>query len=188
MAENRYWNGEWPNLNSISLAFGENERILSPTAAGIFYRLAWFCASRGVHSYYKPDPEPMCFPNCDETICRIAGATTAEWENAKESVLAFFRLRDGSWYLRDESIIRLSRDTARAAIPAISKLTAQSRGLRCVYCGDEDGPFDHDHLFPVSRGGSDDPNNIVIACASCNRSKGAKSLLEWMNFNRSRNG
>lgn len=183
-----YWDGEWPNLNSISLALGEDINILSPVAAGIYYRLAWFCASRGVYSFFKPDPQPMCFPDDEERICRIAGATPAEWAGAKGDVLAFFRLCSGGWYLRDESVIRLSRDTGRSAIPTASKLVAQSRGLRCVYCGDEDGPFDHDHLFPVSRGGADEPHNIVIACARCNRSKGAKTLLEWMNSGGKKNG
>lgn len=183
-----YWDGEWPNLNSISLALGEDTNILSPAAAGMYYRLAWFCASRGVYSFFKPDPQPMCFPDDDERICRIAGAEASEWESEKKSVLSFFRLRGGNWHLRDESVIRLSRDAGRSAIPSVSKVAAQSRGLRCVYCGDENGPFDHDHLFPVSRGGDDDPNNIVIACARCNRSKGAKTLLEWMNTSRNGNG
>lgn len=47
----------------------------------------------------------------------------------------------------------------------------------CVYCG---GPFEHvDHVVPTTRGGTDDPTNLVPACTSCNTSKGDKLLAEW---------
>lgn len=50
---------------------------------------------------------------------------------------------------------------------------------RCVYCG-RDLMIDfetfmiaeEDHLIPSSKGGPSDTNNIVIACAVCNRLKG----------------
>jgi len=188
MAEKRYWDGEWPNLNSISMAFTEDAKYLSPAAMGILHRLAWFCASRGVYSFYKPNPQPMCFPNNDPTIIRISGSSPEIWNAEKDEVLAFFVLSDGNWFLKDESIIRLSRDSGRMTLASASKMAAQGRGIRCVYCGDEDGPFDHDHLFPLSKGGTDEPNNIVLACARCNRSKGAKSLMEWMAFMRDKHG
>jgi 5-methylcytosine-specific restriction endonuclease McrA len=45
---------------------------------------------------------------------------------------------------------------------------------RCYYCGqrmfvDE---FTIDHLYPVSKGGSDHPDNLVPACLPCNTLKG----------------
>lgn len=39
------------------------------------------------------------------------------------------------------------------------------------------GKFDVDHRIPLSRGGSHTEDNLVLACASCNRSKGAK--MPW---------
>lgn len=53
-------------------------------------------------------------------------------------------------------------------------------GACCVYCGDQSGPFDVDHVMPRSRGGSDDAENLVIACSHCNRSKGSRTPEEWM--------
>lgn len=41
----------------------------------------------------------------------------------------------------------------------------------CFYCGVRGGRLECDHKIPVSRGGSDDPENLVAACLSCNRSK-----------------
>ena len=51
----------------------------------------------------------------------------------------------------------------------------------CVYCGETDDEFEFDHVVPYSRGGTEDPSNIVLACKPCNRAKGARTPAEWMN-------
>lgn len=46
----------------------------------------------------------------------------------------------------------------------------------CQYCG---APAEHvDHIIPRRRGGSDDEDNLVAACARCNLSKGARTPRE----------
>lgn len=49
----------------------------------------------------------------------------------------------------------------------------------CVYCGDSN-VFNHqlDHIFPVSKGGSNWVNNIQTLCTNCNMNKRAK--LPWV--------
>lgn len=37
-----------------------------------------------------------------------------------------------------------------------------------------------DHIIPLSRGGSNGPENLVIACPTCNLSKHNKLLHEWV--------
>lgn len=49
----------------------------------------------------------------------------------------------------------------------------------CRYCGAYGGRLECDHVMPVSRGGSNDPHNLVTACFTCNRSKRAKTVEEW---------
>lgn len=49
----------------------------------------------------------------------------------------------------------------------------------CCYCGDADN-LCADHLIPKMRGGPDASDNLVWACRSCNSSKGARDLLQWM--------
>jgi|SRR5579872_376392 len=53
---------------------------------------------------------------------------------------------------------------------------------RCVYCErlltEETGKH-RDHLIPKSRGGSDDVENCVVACATCNMNKRDKTPSEW---------
>ena len=36
-----------------------------------------------------------------------------------------------------------------------------------------------DHVIPLARGGTNDADNIVLACRNCNRSKGSKTVAEW---------
>jgi 5-methylcytosine-specific restriction endonuclease McrA len=47
----------------------------------------------------------------------------------------------------------------------------------CYYCGDSPTRWEVDHFIPLDRGGSGAPENIVMACMPCNRSKGNK--LPW---------
>jgi uncharacterized protein (DUF433 family) len=51
---------------------------------------------------------------------------------------------------------------------------------RCYYCGKKIvGTFHVDHAIPLSRGGSNAPENLVAACIKCNLQKGAKLPHEW---------
>ncbi len=49
----------------------------------------------------------------------------------------------------------------------------------CCYCGST-ANLSLDHLIPRLKGGADEADNLVWACRSCNSSKGASSLLAWM--------
>lgn len=62
----------------------------------------------------------------------------------------------------------------------IQVLHAKQRGI-CEYCQREYGAsFEVDHVIPLSKGGTNWPSNIVIACKTCNRSKGAKLVFQPM--------
>lgn len=50
----------------------------------------------------------------------------------------------------------------------------------CQYCGERGGKLECDHVVPVSRGGSNELENLATACKKCNRSKRAKTPAEWM--------
>lgn len=48
----------------------------------------------------------------------------------------------------------------------------------CIYCGH---PADHvDHIYPRSRGGTDDPSNLAPACKSCNSAKGNRPVERFL--------
>jgi putative hemolysin len=68
----------------------------------------------------------------------------------------------------------------RPAIPAdIRKAVKERDGNVCAYCDSKDGPFHLDHIVPWSRGGQHTIENLTVACAPCNWSKGDKTLDEW---------
>ena len=59
---------------------------------------------------------------------------------------------------------------------------------RCWYCGQDmrwDGTIEHpwnttiDHVVPVSRGGTDDLENLVYCCRGCNQRKGTRTVEEF---------
>jgi 5-methylcytosine-specific restriction endonuclease McrA len=61
----------------------------------------------------------------------------------------------------------------------IQKQYANQKG-RCYYCHAKVGDiYEVDHVIPLSRGGSNDISNLVIACILCNRRKYNKLPHEW---------
>jgi 5-methylcytosine-specific restriction endonuclease McrA len=46
------------------------------------------------------------------------------------------------------------------------------------------GKFHADHMHPLIRGGSNDIGNIQLLCPKCNKSKGKKTMEEYLNVNR----
>lgn len=53
--------------------------------------------------------------------------------------------------------------------------------MRCRYCAAVLSPRTAtiDHVIPLSRGGRNTHSNRVLACAACNRAKGALMFHEW---------
>jgi hypothetical protein len=65
------------------------------------------------------------------------------------------------------------------------QLTAQvyeRDGYVCTYCGDVDGPHQVDHVMPLAKGGTNDIDNLAVACKVCNASKRDLTLDEWKGF------
>jgi 5-methylcytosine-specific restriction endonuclease McrA len=52
-------------------------------------------------------------------------------------------------------------------------------GCECAYCGNKTERVHIDHVFPLSRGGSSELENLVVACGPCNISKKDKTPSEW---------
>lgn len=83
--------------------------------------------------------------------------------------------------LRD-STLKSDREKANQLV----KDWRQTDSLECAYCGCAltRSNFQVDHIVPIVKGGTHSVQNIVVACRSCNSSKGAKLLFsEWVPSN-----
>lgn len=61
-----------------------------------------------------------------------------------------------------------------------SRLYKSQRG-NCYYCRKHLDPHEGeiDHVIPISRGGTNEPDNLVLACSLCNARKHNKLPHEW---------
>jgi hypothetical protein len=89
---------------------------------------------------------------------------------------AFGRLERGFIHERFEKLkngeIRIS-DTIRECE------REQELPKECVFCGSQEH-LSTDHLIPKARGGDDSADNLVLACRTCNSSRGDKGVFEWL--------
>ena len=79
-----------------------------------------------------------------------------------------------------------SRHKRRMVLAGLSTLTAAEWGTiqseqmgACAYCL-KVAPLTMDHYQPLSRGGQNTTENVVGACRSCNSSKKAQTVEEWI--------
>lgn len=52
-------------------------------------------------------------------------------------------------------------------------------GRLCAYCGNSDGPFELEHITPLSRGGTNALDNLTVSCRPCNRKKYTLTAAEF---------
>ncbi len=65
----------------------------------------------------------------------------------------------------------------------IENLYAKQRG-KCACCGQVlNGVFEVDHIIPLSRGGSNFPDNLQLLTPFCNKRKGSKTMEDFVNGN-----
>lgn len=135
-----------------------------------------------------------------------AKAATRKWSHANAE---YERLRCRIWYGRNKEAVseynrkykesnwpvikerlRIQRIKRRADYHRIDsfqiRLTARDwldivkrSGGKCFYCGKKARPVTQDHLVPISKGGGHVAGNVVVACTSCNSSKGTQ---DWKSF------
>ena len=132
-----------------------------------------------------------------EGVAALELSNIAEWACTSEEV-ALYGLRT----LADKRLITFIQDDKMLKYEiSISALRAQASWAReasrepiplklryevykkyddyCTYCHVRfRGDKTIDHVIPVSRGGSNDIENLVVCCRSCNSTKGVKSLEE----------
>ena len=118
-------------------------------------------------------------PNDETKLSRICGVTAKRWHMIAADVMAFFDVEGDQ--ITSHALARWEQTARRRFIDAFTRQSVFERdGNACQYCGDTCGPFHLDHVIPWSRGGQDEPENLVVACVKCNLSKGDRTPEEWL--------
>lgn len=121
---------------------------------------------------------------------------TKKWRQANpekvRSIRAAYRQQDAeymrSYYERNPERFADARHLRRARLASVggagvsgsdwNRLVVRYGG-RCAYCLAAK-PLTVDHIIPISRGGQHAIGNVLPACEHCNKSKGARLLIEWL--------
>lgn len=90
-------------------------------------------------------------------------------------------------FFEDGPASRMPQPIRRASMGGERLRLGRETGWKCFYCGgsgdDRHGPdgrvWHVDHAYPVIRGGDDQPDNHVLACATCNLQKKTQSAHEY---------
>lgn len=115
---------------------------------------------------------------------RMASYKRAYYEQNREEVIA----RSKEWVENNLEKVKQfkannSRKRRAAKHESCGNFTAvefkelcERYGNRCLSCGAADIALEADHVVPLTRGGSDDIDNIQPLCGACNRSKFVKII------------
>lgn len=70
---------------------------------------------------------------------------------------------------------------SRVTTEQINKLIKDSENI-CFWCDEEipRGKMHLDHIYPLSKGGKDENNNLVVSCEDCNKRKANKLPEVWL--------
>jgi len=97
----------------------------------------------------------------------------------------FFKLQNNCWVPVGRHIKKIKRvKVENGRLPKglwdeIRMRIFQRDNFTCQYCGQRGGKLECDHIYPVSRGGSNHESNLATSCLKCNRSKRDKTVEEW---------
>lgn len=77
---------------------------------------------------------------------------------------------------------RPNRESLSKRLGKTARLIKERDNHRCVYCGATHGPMHLDHVVARHIGGTDTPDNIVVACAACNCVKRHLTIRQFYAF------
>ena len=100
----------------------------------------------------------------------MAGSTVGDRKNYGFIMYSYKKLKDGS--LNPSNILNENK-----------KLFEDEK--RCAYCNTMDSNLEWEHIIPRAKMVIDTMDNMVLACKTCNCSKGGRDPFEWYGLDKS---
>ena len=123
-------------------------------------------------------------PEGDVALAEIVGLSVRRWKNIRHLVLGMVGHWESCFEFRgDGRAWQAALDAPRPPDEIWRELRAvvfERDGYVCTYCGDAAANLECDHIVPVIKGGPSVLSNLTTACFRCNRSKGRKTVEEWL--------
>lgn len=172
---------------------------LRPRPGTTEYKVAWAKANRAKRkaaqdAYYQRNKEKVSAKNraYRENNQEKRRACVKSWADRNQNKVRAIRNRAmKKWYRENHEVAKeryIEQSHKRRALKAGNggsgvplsawKGILSIYGNRCIYCGDSKR-LTRDHVIPITRGGKDEPENIVPACHQCNSRKKNKLFSEW---------
>ena len=114
------------------------------------------------------------------------GATKTRWRLANPEKMDEYR---AAWDAANPVRKRIHRENRRAreasapgrmSVDIVEKLMLLQKCCCAVCRKDIKKKYELDHVFPLFLGGSNDDANLQLLCVTCNRSKGHKNPVDFM--------
>lgn len=191
----------------IDDGFTQHPKVVQAGPLGIAMQIAGLCyCNRYLTDGFIPRAVVPNLLNLEGIAMRVwdgelfGGGEDATWQLVVSDLIAAglweeveggYRIHDYLDYqpsradvLRERGIAR--RRNAMNSDPNLTRAVRQRDGDFCRYCGarvdwkDRKSPHGgtYDHVIPVSQGGDESVDNIVVCCRQCNTMKGARSPEE----------
>jgi hypothetical protein len=123
-------------------------------------------------------------PSDSKLICARLGLSAKQFSKSSEVLLRGWWLADDGRLYHDtiaNRVLDMLKDRNRGAYRKFRDFVITRDGYECAYCGAVSGvEMTLDHVVPQAKGGAHSAENLKLACKTCNSSKGAKDLLEWI--------
>lgn len=160
---------------NIKPGFASDKNLLKcSTPAHLLFPMLWMMADR--EGRLEDDPEQIALDSffvvrgldCDPLLAELADRKLITRYTVKGK--NFIQINKfNSWIGRD-----MPGDWRETRL-----FVFERDGYVCGYCGEKISNPHCDHIIPHSLGGSNEPDNLVTACPSCNLSKHARTPEEW---------
>lgn len=127
---------------------------------------------------YGDDPQAL-IDLCDQAINNQRTMSSMNWSVSDSVMASVYTNRDKLVFFL-EAKKKKDEESERARVFKKRRIVVfkRDKGM-CRYCGASlDSNYTVDHIVPKSKNGTDDLENLVLSCRSCNSRKSTKTIEE----------